>query len=155
LEQPVPGRRAGCGNGHSQQTAHRHGEPSHPTPQTFCSKITIISPKQLVATITREAHGDILTGQLRNQKGGYLRGIAKGFVIDPRQARYHIQRLLGGDLDFVVLSPQMSGDLLGMSRFVEGGFPEPHDARHLRTAGFHVAHPCAPPFGRPAVVQIG
>jgi hypothetical protein len=28
-------------------------------------------------------------------------------------------------------------------------------ACHLRTAGFHVAHPCAPPFGRPAVVQIG
>jgi hypothetical protein len=30
-----------------------------------------------------------------------------------------------------------------------------HHARHLRTTGFHVAHPCAPPFGRPAVVQIG
>jgi hypothetical protein len=30
-----------------------------------------------------------------------------------------------------------------------------HHARNNLNVHFHSAHPCAPPFGRPAVVQIG
>jgi len=47
------------------------------------------------------------------------------------------------------LSPQ--GTALPAQDAVE----ERHDARGLRAGGLDGAHPCAPPCGRPAVVQIG
>jgi hypothetical protein len=49
----------------------------------------------------------------------------------------------------------VAGAWMRMSDPTQNALQRWDHARHLRTTGFHVAHPCAPPFGRSAVVQIG
>ena len=57
-----------------------------------------VAGEQLVAAIARQAHGDVLPGQLRDVVGGNSRGVGKRFVVVKRQRFGHFHRIGRDDL---------------------------------------------------------
>jgi hypothetical protein len=52
------------------------------TPQALQIRVPVIPGEQFVATVPRQRHGDLGTGQAADQQNGYLRGISERLVPD-------------------------------------------------------------------------
>ena len=66
------------------QFAERKRYPANALPDGIEHEVTVVTAKEFVAAIARETDGNVPPRQLRNQKGGDLRGISKGFVVEFR-----------------------------------------------------------------------
>ena len=60
----------------------------------------------------------MLARHLTDEKGRNLRGIRKWLIVDPRQLRNNIHRLLGRDVEFGVVGSKMLRHSFGVWRLV-------------------------------------
>ena len=128
----------------------------HPTRQTIEPRsqphcpITQIPGKQLVATVARECHCDVLARKLRNVIGRNRRTVCEWFVVVPGQlfedfdsarldaklvmVRAQARRNLPGITRFVELADRKA-DRKGLYRLVGQPLHESHHERRVDTAG--------------------
>ena len=81
--------------------------------------ITLVPSKQLIATISGEAHRNVPARHGGNQVSGNLGGVRERLVVESRQLGDDIHGFFRGHVQFGVFGPEVGGHSLGMSRLIE------------------------------------
>ena len=114
----APKRRSGAARGTGAQAAQAFGMGGSRFPLLGHPEIAVVAGKELVAAIAGEGDGQIFPRQLGDEVGRHLRAVGKGLVIEARQPRDELQRVLGRHCQLAVLGAQVLGDGAGMHRLV-------------------------------------
>src|SRR5204863_469788 len=67
--------------------------------------VAVVAAEEFIPAIARQADGHSPSRQLRDQKGGNLRGVGERLIIQSRQARDDRHRLGRRDIKFSMLGP--------------------------------------------------
>src|SRR5215467_11378273 len=78
-----------------------------------------VTPKTLVATITRQRHGHMPARQPRYKQRRNLRFVREWLIPHPRQFRDDSERLIRGEAELGMLGAEMTRHLSGMARFIK------------------------------------
>ena len=83
-----------------------------------------VSTEQLVSSVARQRHRDMLARDARDKVGGNLRRIGQWFGVQPRELRNHVAGLLPRHVQLDMLGAQMAGYSVCVWRLVEFRFME-------------------------------
>ena len=104
--------------------------------------ISLVPAEHLVAAVTGERDGDMPARHLRDEIRGDLGGVGERLVVHRRQERDDVTRLIGAEIEFVVLGAEVPGNCLGVLRLVEARLVEPDGEGQHRTVALllHESH---------------
>ena len=111
-------------------------------PEPFRPQVAVVAAEQLVASVSRQRHGGVGARQAGEHRGGDLRRVGEGLVVDVGEPGDDLQRVARRHQQLVVLGAQVGGHRPGVGGFVVAGvFEGDGEGLHLGALlGLHERH---------------